>query len=187
MGIKLQEVDSYDDDIAPYADILSEAGLDGVLRLASGQFAQVIPVVTSLVKSIAKLYKSETVWNDKFSITTISDALGQSNLREGIYVALEKLPLKGFEDGEFSDLDETQFTFENNIVYATGKEDNLIPWFQSYLVFNLHQPVEDVLQDKIMKILNTYKDALPDDLLSDWDAEFDSSSWDTDFEDSTVP
>ena len=131
----LQELDEFDKDTAPYADVLKDTGLDAVVSL-SGPWASVAPIVSGIVKNIAKLNKSDTVFDQEFTITT-TDALGQSKLREGIYVALETLPPVKATDEALQDT--PPLTFKNNAVYGQGQDNQPVRWTQSYLVFNLYR------------------------------------------------
>jgi hypothetical protein len=159
LHIFLQELDEFDRDVAPYSAVLKDTGLDAVVNL-SGPWASVAPIVSGIVKNIAKLNKSDTVFDQEFTITT-TDAIGQSKLREGLYVAVEASPSEEIPP----------LWFRNNHVYGKGRATGKPPSGEgepftryplSYLVFNIYKTPRIRLLDKAEQVREEIRAAYGD-------------------------
>jgi len=170
LEIQLQELDEFDTDVAPYADVLKDTGLDSALNLT--KFAPFVPIASKIIQNIAKLNKSDTVWDEQFTITT-TKAYGQSKLREGIYIAIEALPddnlpdkYKPSEKADSNQFDPTKLQFKDNRLYYPNAKGALAPWFQSYIIFNIYKnPGETPL----LQALNEFKEQMPQEFWSKYE------------------
>lgn len=168
LQIELQELDEFEKDLAPYVDVLKGTGLDTALRL-SPQFSAIVPIASNIVRNISKLNKSDTVWDQEFTITT-NNILGQSKLREGIYVILEALPEQTMDTKKKEALeipfDPYKLRFKNNRLLYPGRDKKLKLWTQSYLVISVYRTPEVTLpfDDVILK----YRKNLPDEFWDDY-------------------
>lgn len=161
LQIELQELDEFEKDVAPYADVLKGTGLDAALQL-SPQFSALIPIASGIVRNIAKLNKSDTVWDQEFTITTTRSVVGQSKLKEGIYVALESVrPGASTETAAAENSFEPQkLKYKNHRLLYLYNDKKLKPWIAGYLVFTINKtPTAEAIQ--IWETVKKHSDELP--------------------------
>lgn len=127
----------------------------------AGSWASIAPIVSGIVKNVAKLNKSDIVWDQEFTITT-TGAAGQSQLQEGIYVALGAVE------------ESPEIVFRNNRLYA--RESGKL-WPQSYLVFTIYRtpkvlnPVWSFLEERAEKLPEGFMDEFGTAMAGGWGGE----------------